>query len=328
MPAESETVRRRRSQLAGPSPLERHIIERAREFDVIALLDLLRHAGYAPEDMVFKSHHSGASQSGLVARVEFRTDPVRQVEVTLNMGLLAADGLLPSYFQKVIDEGEIDEEAFTGFLHFFDHVLLQNFLASIYPEQNPQIYSDWERTKRSYVTLLGLRSTSTLHWIFQSVYPELAVSVDRVQIGREMTVMPAKLGSAKLGGPAALGATAQVPVAGCAATVRVDSAPDTNGGQPFYMVVRSVEPAQFATEGYDVIAQKVFATPSDPTILATEVIYPGVARKVTLEKPGALPVSVYFLFTRPGDRWKTTRPQPLPSSIDIELGPNQIKSDG
>jgi hypothetical protein len=110
-------------------------------------------------------------------------------------------------------------------------------------------------------------------------------------------------------------------------TVRVDSTPETNEGRPFYMVVRSVESAAFVTEGYDSVASKVFATPKDQTVLASAVIFPGIEQSVEVEKPQALPLAVYFLFSKPGERWKTTRTLPVPTSVDIELAGNEIKRE-
>jgi hypothetical protein len=114
---------------------------------------------------------------------------------------------------------------------------------------------------------------------------------------------------------------------GAKMSVKVDAKPDANGGQPFYMVVRQAEEAQYVTEDYGVIASKVFATPADPSVIKSEVIYPGATKSLSFEKPKDKPVAIYFLFTKPGDRWKTARPQPLPSSVDIELSGNTIKSD-
>jgi hypothetical protein len=118
---------------------------------------------------------------------------------------------------------------------------------------------------------------------------------------------------------------------GCASNemrVDIDSTADTNGGRPFYVVLRSVEQAEYVTDSYDAIAKKAFATPPDPALIRSEVIYPGVRRSVTFDKPATLPVGIYFLFTEPGERWKTARNPPFPSSIKIQLGKNQIIQDG
>ena len=116
---------------------------------------------------------------------------------------------------------------------------------------------------------------------------------------------------------------------GCASekmTLDVTSTPETNGGRPFYAVVRACDQATFVTDNYDVIAEKLFANPADPSFLRSEVIYPGVESKITVKKPDTLPVAVYFLFTTPSDKWKVTRAQPLPSSLSLDLDRSEIKT--
>lgn len=118
--------------------------------------------------------------------------------------------------------------------------------------------------------------------------------------------------------------------AGCSSdtvNVRIESTEKTNGGLPFYVVFRTVEGAAFVTESYDAVAKKVFANPKDQSVLRAEVVYPGVEREIAVEKPVALPLGVYFLFTKPGERWKTQRSLPVPSSMDIELDGNEIKRE-
>ena len=62
-------------------------------------------------------------------------------------------------------------------------------------------------------------------------------------------------------------------------------------------------------------------------MLRSEVVYPGRTLELTVKKPEAVPIAVYFLFAHPGDRWKLSQPQPLPSSLSVELDKNQIKGD-
>jgi hypothetical protein len=117
--------------------------------------------------------------------------------------------------------------------------------------------------------------------------------------------------------------------AGCASdklTVSVASTPETNEGKPFYAVVRACDQATFVVDDYDTIAKKLFANPADPSYLRSEVIYPGIDSKIVVKKPDTLPVAVYFLFTTPSDKWKMTKAQPLPSSLDLELDRSEIKS--
>ena len=117
--------------------------------------------------------------------------------------------------------------------------------------------------------------------------------------------------------------------AGCSSdkiTVAVDSTVETNGGRPFYAVVRAVEQATFVTDGYDSIASKVFQNPPDPSVLRSEVVYPGTTLKIKVTKPDVLPVAVYLLFNEPGERWKASFAQPL-SNISLECEKNSLKKD-
>jgi len=194
--------------------IEAIVSRRAPHFELSALLETLLHLGYRREEMIFASHISTATQHGAVHSIEFRTQPMRMAVVTLNLGLLSAQSPLPAYFTKFMDSGDVDEVAFQAFIGFFDHVALQGFLESGYPEQNALVYKDWEQTKRNYLLLLGLRSLSTQHWLFQIMFPELGVTVDRGTLTRSVRVEAARLGKIVLGGPAALGGISKVPVSG------------------------------------------------------------------------------------------------------------------
>lgn len=114
---------------------------------------------------------------------------------------------------------------------------------------------------------------------------------------------------------------------GCASpdvTLEVTSRPQTNAGRPLYVVLRSVDPADFASESYDSIARRVFARPRDESILGSQVIFPGVDAEVVIQKPERYPLAIYFLFTDPGDRWKRSVSQPLPDHVEVELGEREI----
>ena len=118
---------------------------------------------------------------------------------------------------------------------------------------------------------------------------------------------------------------------GCSSTgvsIYVDAASGTNDGQPFYAVVRSIDEAAFVTDAYETVAAKVFASPADQTVVRSAVIYPGVNQVIELkEKPTGKTLAVYFLFTKPSERWKTSRSQPLPDSIEIKLEDSKIKDE-
>lgn len=134
--------------------------------------------------------------------------------------------------------------------------------------------------------------------------------------------------AARAVGALAFALAAGTAASGCSSTqceLTVQSKPETNGGKPFYALVRAVEQATFVTDGYDSIAARVFPNPPDPTVLSSEVVYPGIKAKLTFKKPEGVPIGIYFLFTQPGERWKISKVQPLPNSMSIELDKNSIK---
>ena len=65
----------------------------------------------------------------------------------------------------------------------------------------------------------------------------------------------------------------------------------------------------------------------EKTVLKAEVVYPGANKELVVEKPKEGGLGVYFLFTKPGEHWKTARNAPLPDKIAVTLGTNQIDVD-
>jgi hypothetical protein len=106
----------------------------------------------------------------------------------------------------------------------------------------------------------------------------------------------------------------------------VDSAKDTNDGQPFYCAIRSVNANQFLTEGYDGVANMLFANPPNASVLAAQVILPGEEQEIKIEKRGKDELGFYCFFTEPGEPWKIKLDQPLGDEYEIELEKNRISS--
>ena len=112
----------------------------------------------------------------------------------------------------------------------------------------------------------------------------------------------------------------------------IESESEANDGQPFHCAIRSVNAKQFLTEGYDGVANILFANPPDGTILATIVILPGDEQELKINKPDQNDLGFYCFFTQPGDPWKVKLEQPLGEEYEISLGKNEIleteKADG
>lgn len=157
-------------------PLQAQIVENIKRFDVCSLIKLLYEIGYTPSEICYESHTDASSRASLCEKIIF-SDNQPRVRVILNLGLLAGNSPLPSFFRKKMDSGIIDATLFTRYLNFFDHHLINNLLAMSMPDINNIFFSSWQETKSHYLKLLDLNSTSTLWHLFQVCFPELKIEV-------------------------------------------------------------------------------------------------------------------------------------------------------
>ena len=110
-------------------------------------------------------------------------------------------------------------------------------------------------------------------------------------------------------------------------TIQVKTSLATNDGRPFYALVKESNESSFLTESYDSIADIVFE--EDPLQLSREIIFPGQTITLKLKpKNKDKAIAVYFMFTSPGNHWKTILPTPLPKKYSIQLDNSQITSTG
>jgi hypothetical protein len=190
-----------------PSPesaLMAAIVRRAHEFTLPALLDALLAVGLRAEEVIFRSHLSHSHQAFLVHSVEFLSEPPRAI-VTLNIGLLAAQSPLPSYFFAILERGSHDTEALLAVLYLIDHPLLRERARSEYPERDRRTVSDWDQAKGLLLRLLALQSPRTLHWLLQRVFPELGLAVERSTSELPLSTDQVIIGTTALGESRALG---------------------------------------------------------------------------------------------------------------------------
>ncbi len=198
---------------------ERNIRKRLHDFDLISLLRLLKFKNYSLEEIRFKGHISTASQAGLFHDIEFYTTPTREVVITMNLGLLSAQSPLPSYFLKKIDYDILAGNAFADFIAFFDHQLIKNYIYNIYPEINKFFFPSWTLTKRRYLHLLNFKSSSNLHFLFQNIFPEINVEVQKALQRKVMQTKPIRLGKSLLGEDAIFGSKTTAWIHGCIITL-------------------------------------------------------------------------------------------------------------
>jgi hypothetical protein len=115
---------------------------------------------------------------------------------------------------------------------------------------------------------------------------------------------------------------------GCAPSqisLSIKSPPGTNLGRPMYMLVRQVDPKQYANEAYSEVAAKVGAP--DGTVLQTSVIYPGTIQRFQVKTPKEGALAVSFLFTAPDGNWQLLLSPQVTNAVDIELTVSRILSD-
>ncbi|RKG90946.1 hypothetical protein D7W82_01865, partial [Corallococcus sp. CA049B] len=98
----------------------------------------------------------------------------------------------------------------------------------------------------------------------------------------------------------------------------------TNQGRPLYMLVRKVDPKQFAVESYGEVSARIFQPDAD--VLLSALIYPGTLQRMKVPLPENAPVAVSFLFTAPDGTWQQFVNAPAPGSLDIELLEGRIRT--
>ena len=190
------------------------ISRRLHQFDIISLMRQLFYLGYHADNIVFRSYNSQCSQAGLIQGIRFVSEPSKQVFITLNMGLLSPQNPLPSYFQKNIDKSMMDVKAFYEFIGYFDHSLMMEFFKAVYPELNLNPAFDPESLKSTMIRMLDLRACTTLDWLFRLVFPELEVSIEKIPVLRQVSMVPLTLGQAVLGENAVFGDKTRITVSG------------------------------------------------------------------------------------------------------------------
>jgi hypothetical protein len=110
------------------------------------------------------------------------------------------------------------------------------------------------------------------------------------------------------------------------AGIRVHSEPSANHGRSLYVMIRSVpkDEADTALESYEDATRMLFAAKRAPDVIAAEPIFPGVPLDIPLAEPVDHSVILYFFFTYPGESWRVQVPAPVPASVEIELGENEV----
>lgn len=191
--------------------LEQTIRARATEFEIPALLDALRLLGYGEGEIVFHSRAALHHGAALVAAIEFSEHP-RQVQVTVNLGLLSAQGPLPMYVWEILQDQR--DDSLCEFFWFLDEHLLRQRFAAVHPERDPQSMPEWPSTRKQLLLLLKLGTPMGAHWLFSRFFTELDVVVRR-RVGQRTLLTPeVALGGEGIGAGSTLGGITQMAVGG------------------------------------------------------------------------------------------------------------------
>jgi hypothetical protein len=190
--------------MADVALLEENIGRRAKDFDVDALVTLLR-AKFPERRLQFRSHPSMAIGAAAVQGVEFRPDSVL---ITLNLGLFSGTTPLPSYFNEWLS-GPEPVRGLEAILGVLDDQLLRDRSDSVGGANSPRLLPRAPRVRDNLFQLARPASPGTLRWLFARVFPELGISLGRAGVHRALSTDELRLGSARLG-HAAMGGQADV----------------------------------------------------------------------------------------------------------------------
>lgn len=189
--------------VASAANFEDRVRAQARAFSLKALLDLLAHHGYARETILFQGNPDGGATS-LVHAVDFPAGGGVRVLITVNLGLLGDNSLLPSYFLREIETSR-DPERFYDFIRFFDHRLIENHIRAVWPEDDTRVYGDYGFVQSAFLKLAGFSSVSSLHWFVQMLFPELRVRVERGAFSATTQSHACRTGESRLDGSSVIG---------------------------------------------------------------------------------------------------------------------------
>lgn len=214
----------------GPKPLEQRIRERIRAFDIPALLELLSRMGYGAADIEYRSHRTQVHQGHLVHDIQFLPPPRKRVIVTVNVGLLSVQSLLPSFLLQALEQQQNDRlELFLG---YFDHLLLHARFSGLHPERDSTLMPGWGETAPHRLRLLRPTCPSTLHWLFAHVFPEAEISVRREVRRQQVASTQLRLGTTSLGDSTSMGGFAYVPTGAIEVRIHCNE-PWTGTGTPW-----------------------------------------------------------------------------------------------
>jgi hypothetical protein len=209
-----------------PPPLEEAIQRRARDFELPALLALLR-ARFPRRTIRFRSRPSRALEPTLVDAVDFEPE---EVWITVNVGLASSTSPLPSYFIEMLAHPRAGP-ALEGLLGLADDQLLRDRGDGAAPAASERMVEGAQAMRKNALDLARPASPLGLSWVLEKVFPELRVFVRRAAVERRMPALDARIGQVTLG-VSALGGEAEVKTPGLDVILVTDES-TTWSGEPW-----------------------------------------------------------------------------------------------
>ena len=214
---------------------ERRVVAEACRFDLRALVQALLAHGWAREQILFEGNPESPASGGMVERLVLRKRP-RLAVITVNMGLLADGSLLPTYFVQAIERSR-DPAVFHDFVRFFDHRLVANHLAALWPEEDPAVHPDYPAVARALLSMGGFSSVAAMHVIAVAAWPELAVRVGRTAFQERTEAHGTQTGVSRLEGTTVIGRHFQSDAQALSVDLVAEEETDSRG-RPWAAIVR------------------------------------------------------------------------------------------
>lgn len=192
------------------------------KFDLCALLKALNGYNLEFKKLLFEGTQNLASNAHLCKEITPEDGPVVSAIVRLNLGLFTPSSPFPSYYRRAMEKGEIDEDRFISFIQFFNHHVIKTILKFTWVEKF--FIPNWAAVKQQSLSMLGLDSVSSIHWLFSLYFPELELSVDKCTKEQRMSSAEFCLGISRLGEKYALGGYVRRKIRAYTVSLRSDTA--------------------------------------------------------------------------------------------------------
>ncbi|MDB4991451.1 MAG: hypothetical protein JWN04_6629 [Myxococcaceae bacterium] len=205
---------------------QQEVARRARSFDLKSLLQLLARYGYERDSVRFRGTAQESTHT-LIQSVVF-SQTQHEAVITVAMGLLGDSGLIPTYYLKEAEKnGRLDD--FEDFISFFDHWLIRNYVAAVWPEDDELVYEDYPQLRAAVLGITGFSSLSTMKWLVELLFPDVVHTVSRRTFLTRMRGRRIEAGFAPLDGTGVLGGAYEVDVEGFLIALSVDEEQDSRG---------------------------------------------------------------------------------------------------